>query len=96
MVKIHTCRDIPAEFAKSLKDGGVAMIDGEFTGLDIPDHDRLSLIQICGKDSKEIYLIQPNKKYETPNLVKVWTEPAWTKMYSKATGCALEPSAITG
>ena len=61
MVKIHTCRDIPAEFAKFLKDDGVAMIDGEFTGLDIPDHDRLSLIQICGKDSKEIYLIQPNK-----------------------------------
>ena len=75
MVKIHTCKDIPDEFAKFLKDGGVAMIDGEFTGLDIPDHDRLSLIQICGKDSKEIYLIQPNKKYETPNLVKVLEDP---------------------
>ena len=75
MVKIHTCKAIPAEFAKFLKDDGVAMIDGEFTGLDIPDHDRLSLIQICGKDSKEIYLIQPNKKYETPNLVKVLEDP---------------------
>ncbi len=75
MVKIHTCRDIPEEFVKSLRNDGVAMIDAEMTGLDVPKHDRLSLVQICGKNSKEIYLIQPNKKYETPNLVKVLKDP---------------------
>ncbi len=71
MPKIHLCADLPEGAAKSLKTTGIACLDAEFTGLSIPMHDRLSLVQICGQDSKEIYLIQPNKKYETPNLVKV-------------------------
>ena len=75
MPKINTCSDLSEDIVKSLKVGGVACIDAEFTGLSIPTHDRLSLVQICGKDSKEIYLIQPNKKYETPNLVKVLEDP---------------------
>ena len=75
MPKIHTCADLPEEVVKSLKTDGIACIDAEFTGLSIPMHDRLSLVQICGKDSKEIYLIQPNKKYETPSLVKVLEDP---------------------
>ena len=75
MPKIHTCADLPEEVVKSLKTDGIACIDAEFTGLSIPMHDRLSLVQICGKDSKEIYLIQPNKKYETPNLVKILGDP---------------------
>ena len=73
MVKIHTCRDIPDELVKSLKKDGIAMVDCEFTGLDVGKKgtDRLCLIQICNKESKEIYLVQPNKNFETPNLVKV-------------------------
>ena len=77
MPKIHTCRDIPEEFIKTLKKDGIAMVDSEFTGLDIGTKgtDRLCLVQICGKDSEEIYLVQPNEKYETPNLVKVLEDP---------------------
>ena len=77
MPKIHTCRDISEEFVKTLKKDGIAMVDSEFTGLDIGTKgtDRLCLVQICGKDSEEIYLVQPNEKYETPNLVKVLNDP---------------------
>ena len=77
MPKIHTCRDIPTEFVKSVKKDGIAMVDSEFTGLDIGTKgtDRLCLVQICGRDSKEIYLVQPNDKFETPNLVKVLQDP---------------------
>ena len=77
MPKIHTCRDIPAEFVKSVKKDGIAMVDSEFTGLDVGTKgtDRLCLVQICGRDSKEIYLVQPNDKFETPNLVKVLQDP---------------------
>ena len=76
-IHIHTCRDIPDELVKSLKKDGIAMIDSEFTGLDVgtTGTDRLCLIQICGKESKEIYLVQPNNKYETPNLVKILEDP---------------------
>ena len=77
MLKIHTCRDIPTEFVKSVKKDGIAMVDSEFTGLDVGTKgtDRLCLVQICGRDSKEIYLVQPNDKFETPNLVKVLQDP---------------------
>ena len=77
MVEIHTCRDIPDELVKSLKKDGIAMVDCEFTGLDVGKKgtDRLCLIQICNKESKEIYLVQPNKNFETPNLVKVLNDP---------------------
>ena len=76
-VNIHTCRDIPDELVKSLKKDGIAMVDSEFTGLDVGTKgtDRLCLVQICGKNSKEIFLVQPNNKYETPNLVKVLEDP---------------------
>ena len=77
MPKIHTCRDIPTEFVESVKKDGIAMVDSEFTGLDVgaKGTDRLCLVQICGRDSKEIYLVQPNDKFETPNLVKVLQDP---------------------
>ena len=76
-VNIHTCRDIPDELVKSLKKDGIAMVDSEFTGLDVGTKgtDRLCLVQICGRNSKEIFLVQPNNKYETPNLVKVLEDP---------------------
>ncbi len=61
--------DITSEIASSFKNS--IAIDTEATGLQIPERDKLSLIQIC--DEKEnVYIIQPNKKtYKTPNLVSV-------------------------
>ncbi len=61
--------DITSEIANSLKNS--IAIDTEATGLQIPERDKLSLIQIC--DEKEnVYIIQPNKKtYKAPNLVSV-------------------------
>ena len=61
--------DITSEIANSFKNS--IAIDTEATGLQIPERDKLSLIQIC--DEKEnVYIIQPNKKtYQAPNLVSV-------------------------
>jgi len=61
--------DITSEIARSFKNS--IAIDTEATGLQIPERDKLSLIQIC--DEKEnVYIIQPNKKtYKAPNLVSV-------------------------
>ena len=61
--------DITSEIASSFKNS--IAIDTEATGLQIPERDKLSLIQNC--DEKEnVYIIQPNKKtYKAPNLVSV-------------------------
>ena len=61
--------DITSEIANSFKNS--IAIDTEATGLQIPERDKLSLIQIC--DEKEnVYIIQPNKKtYKAPNLISV-------------------------
>ena len=61
--------DITSEVAKSLKNS--IAVDTEATGLQIPERDKLSLIQIC--DEKDnVYIIQPNKKsFNAPNLVSV-------------------------
>ena len=61
--------DITSEIASSFKNS--IAIDTEATGLQIPERDKLSLIQIC--DEKEnVYFIQPNKKtYKAPNLVSI-------------------------
>ena len=61
--------DITSEIANSFKTS--IALDVEATGLQIPERDKLSLVQIC--DEKEnVYIIQPNKKtYKAPNLVSV-------------------------
>ena len=61
--------DITTEIAKSFKNS--IAIDTEATGLQIPERDKLSLIQIC--DEKEnVFIIQPNKdSFEAPNLVSI-------------------------
>ena len=61
--------DITSEIANSFKNS--IAIDTEATGLQIPERDKLSLIQIC--DEKEnVFIVQPNKKnYLAPNLVSV-------------------------
>tara|TARA_Y100001936_G_scaffold241577_1_gene277604 strand:- start:273 stop:896 length:624 start_codon:yes stop_codon:yes gene_type:complete len=61
--------DITSEIAKSFKNS--IAIDTEATGLQIPERDKLSLIQICDED-KNVFIIQPNKKnFKAPNLVSV-------------------------
>ena len=61
--------DITSEIANSFKNS--IAIDTEATGLQIPERDKLSLIQIS--DQKDnVYIIQPNKdNYKAPNLVSV-------------------------
>ena len=61
--------DITPEIAKSFKNS--IAIDTEATGLQIPERDKLSLIQICD-ESKNVFIIQPNKNnYKAPNLVSI-------------------------
>ena len=61
--------DITSELAKSLKSS--IAIDTEATGLQIPERDKLSLIQICD-ESGNVFIIQPNKNnFKAPNLVSV-------------------------
>ena len=61
--------DITSEIANSFK-GSIA-IDTEATGLQIPERDKLSLIQISD-ENQNVFIIQPNKKdYRAPNLVSI-------------------------
>ena len=61
--------DITSEIASSFKNS--IAIDTEATGLQIPERDKLSLIQICD-EKQNVYIIQPNKNnYKAPNLVSV-------------------------
>ncbi len=70
MVKIHRFKgDITPEIAASFKKS--VAIDTEATGLQIPQRDKLSLIQICGED-EEVFIIQPDRvNYKAPNLSSV-------------------------
>ena len=61
--------DITPEIVNSI--GKSIAIDTEATGLQIPQRDKLSLIQICDEKGK-VFIIQPNKEtYKAPNLVNV-------------------------
>ena len=61
--------DITSKIAESIKKS--VAIDTEATGLQIPERDKLSLIQICDKNDN-VFIIQPNKNnYKTPNLISV-------------------------
>jgi len=61
--------DITTEIAKSFKNS--IAIDTEATGLQIPERDKLSLIQICDEDGN-VFIIQPDKNsFKAPNLVSV-------------------------
>ena len=61
--------DITSEIAGSFKNS--IAIDTEATGLQIPERDKLSLIQICDEKGN-VFIIQPDKKsYNAPNLVSV-------------------------
>ena len=61
--------DITSEIASSFKNS--IAVDTEATGLQIPERDKLSLIQICD-DKGNVYIIQPDKvSFKAPNLVSV-------------------------
>jgi len=61
--------DITSDIASSFKDS--IAIDTEATGLQIPERDKLSLIQICDENDN-VYIIQPNKNnFKAPNLISV-------------------------
>ena len=61
--------DISSEIVKSIENS--IAIDTEATGLQIPERDKLSLIQICD-ENKNVYIIQPDKNnYKAPNLVSI-------------------------
>jgi len=61
--------DITSEIAKSFKNS--ISLDCEATGLQIPERDKLSLVQICDEKGN-VYIIQPNKNnFKAPNLVSV-------------------------
>ena len=61
--------DISTEVANSLKNS--IGLDTEATGLQIPERDKLSLIQICDEKGN-VFIIQPNKNnFKAPNLVSV-------------------------
>jgi len=79
MAKIHKFQDdITKEVANSLKES--IGIDVEATGLQIPERDKLSLIQICDQNGV-VYIIQPNRKnYKAPNLVKVLEDASILKI----------------
>ena len=62
--------DITSEIASSLKNS--IAVDTEATGLQIPERDKLSLIQICD-DKGNVYIIQPNKdSFKAPNLISIF------------------------
>jgi len=69
-MKIHKFQeDISDKVVETIK-GSVA-IDTEATGLQIPERDKLSLIQLCDEKG-EVYIIQPDRKnYKAPNLVSL-------------------------
>ena len=61
--------DITPEIAQSFNES--IAIDTEATGLQIPERDKLSLIQLCAENG-DVYIVQPNRKtYKAPNLVSV-------------------------
>ena len=61
--------DITPEIASSFKNS--IAIDTEATGLQIPERDKLSLIQICD-ENQNVFIIQPNKdSYKAPNLISI-------------------------
>ena len=61
--------DITSEIASSFRNS--IAIDTEATGLQIPERDKLSLIQICDEKGN-VFIIQPNKdSFKAPNLVSI-------------------------
>ena len=70
--------DITSEVAHSFKSS--IAIDTEATGLQIPERDKLSLIQICDEKGN-VFIVQPNKNnFKAPNLVSILENPKILKI----------------
>ena len=70
--------DITSEIADSFKNS--IAIDTEATGLQIPERDKLSLIQICDEKGN-VFIVQPNKNnFKAPNLVSILENPKILKI----------------
>ena len=70
--------DITSEVANSFKNS--IAIDTEATGLQIPERDKLSLIQICDEKGN-VFIVQPNKNnFNAPNLVSILENPKILKI----------------
>ena len=79
-IKLHK-EDLPA----NLNLGEIIFCDAEFSGL-IPPKDKLCVIQLCSKDSKDVHIIQfiNRKTYNAPNLVKLLTDENIKKVFHYA------------
>ena len=65
-IKLHK-EDLP----ENLSLGPIVACDSEFTGL-TPGKDKLCLIQLFSKNSKEVHIVQLNREnYKAPNLIKL-------------------------
>ena len=65
-IKLHE-NDLP----ENLNLGPIVACDSEFTGL-TPGKDKLCLIQLFSKNSKEVHIVQLNREnYKAPNLIKL-------------------------
>ena len=82
--------DITKEIASSFENS--IAIDTEATGLQIPERDKLSLVQMCD-DKGNVFIIQPNKdNFQAPNLVSILENDKILKIghFLRFDKCALE------
>ena len=80
MTKIFKFKDDLDEKAlKELEKHGSISCDTEGSGLQIPHRDRLSLIQFS-TGNNDAYIIQPNRQYKCPNIVKILGNEKITKI----------------
>tara|TARA_B100000287_G_C20361919_1_gene674204 strand:- start:70 stop:693 length:624 start_codon:yes stop_codon:yes gene_type:complete len=77
-MKIHKIQgDITRQIANSIKN--YCSIDCEMSGL-VPERDKLSIVSLTG-DDENVYIVQPNKQYEAPNLVSVLENEKILKLF---------------
>lgn len=80
MTKIFKFKDDLDEKAlKELEKHSSISCDTEGSGLQIPHRDRLSLIQFS-TGNNDAYIIQPNRQYKCPNIVKILENKKITKI----------------
>ena len=78
-IKLHI-NDLP----DNLKLGPIVACDSEFTGL-TPGKDKLCLIQMFSKDSREVHIVQLNREtYKSPNLNKILLDSNIKKIFHYA------------
>ena len=81
MTKIYKFQgDISSEALKELEKYSSLAIDTEGSGLQIPNRDNLSLIQLS-TGNNDAYIVQPDRKnYKAPNIIKILENDKVTKI----------------